>query len=123
MAYFERANILLEKIGNEFARLFTGAYVDNSLGDVMFSISQSSEDPDVQKSLIDQALSQFQKANKAFTEVEDQRGMAFSLNNLGKTYNALGEYQKARESLAEALKISFMCESPNSCIHFKTYIL
>ena len=109
--YFVKASDHLTYVNDDFTKSYYGGYIDNSLGEIFNTIGSNFEsgqgtDRDSAMHYHSIALDYFVKSNEAFNELEDSRGITFTLVNKGKVLNELGRYKIAKNNLQEALTLA-----------------
>ena len=108
--FFEKALIDLKHIKDEYTKSTYKGYIDNGLGEAyrMNGEQKKAEgkSADLIKSDFRKALEFYELANQSFTELKDQRGMAFTLVNKGNALKELGFNFSAEKSLLKALRLS-----------------
>ncbi len=104
--YFDKAETSLKDVSYEYLRNYTMGYIEHSRGDQFYRLYENDKSKERSRVHLNTALSHYQAAYDLFTLVENQRGKAFSANDLGKVLIDLGEYQEAKMLLDEAFTIA-----------------
>lgn len=107
MYYFRIAESYLDSIEYEYSKTYFGAYVDHSIGNVLFKQAKTDASSlEGRQNMNRQALDYYNRSYEAFKSIENDRGIALSLNDVGAAQNELGDYFNAQRSLSQALEIA-----------------
>ncbi len=106
--YFEKADEALSFITDSYARSYWEGYIKGNLGDIFYKLAtkNNAEINDSKSGYLATSLSYAEEANSIFNDIQDDRGRAFTLINIGKTYNELGDYASAEKKLMEGITMS-----------------
>ncbi len=108
--FFEKALIDLQYIDDDYTKSTYRGYIDNGLGEAFRMNGEQKKADGKSLELIEgdfrKALEFYKRSNESFTELKDQRGMAFTLVNKGNALKELGYNSSAEKSLIEALSLS-----------------
>ena len=108
--FFEKALDGLEYIDDGYTKSTYKGYIDNGLGEAfrMDGEEKKANGENIEGIEKDfrKALEFYERSHESFTELKDQRGMAFTLVNKGNALKELGYNSIAEKSLLEALSLS-----------------
>jgi len=102
--YLEKAKEYLPAIKDEYSAIYYSAYLYHGLANI--DVEQCLELKNCNRRKWLELLSELSEAKEGFTAIENDRGVMFTLLDIGRVLDGLGRHEEARDTLLNVLESS-----------------